>query len=144
MSVAFSVHAPRAGTCRLVEGSCGGRRLVRRDHHRHGGGGGTLAHRLAEYFRRALAIRQKSLGPEHPETSVTLHDEAELERWQGNPQAAVPLYRQALAIREKAYGGNHPEVAQSLHGLALALLALGEAGAGLPLTNSGWRQPDVA
>jgi tetratricopeptide (TPR) repeat protein len=55
-------------------------------------------------FRRALAIDEKALGPEHPHTATSLNNQAELYRTQGRYYEAEPLYRRALAIDEKALG----------------------------------------
>ena len=60
-------------------------------------------------FQRALAIREKTLGPDHPDTATSLNNLAELYRSQGRYQEAEPLYQRALAIREKALGPDHPD-----------------------------------
>jgi tetratricopeptide (TPR) repeat protein len=52
-------------------------------------------------FRRLLAIREKSLGPDHPDVATTLNDLAELYRNAGRYADAEPLCKRALAIREK-------------------------------------------
>ncbi|MGH7261960.1 MAG: tetratricopeptide repeat protein, partial [Nitrospiraceae bacterium] len=51
---------------------------------------------------RALAIREKALGPEHPETAISLSNLASVLRDQGDLAGARPLYERALAIFEKA------------------------------------------
>ena len=55
-------------------------------------------------FRRALAIREKALGPDHPNTALSLNNLAELYRAQGQYAEAEPLYRQALAITRSVAG----------------------------------------
>lgn len=55
-----------------------------------------------------LAIREKTLGPEHPDTALTLNNLAMLYSNQGKYEEAVPLYQRALAISEKALGPEHP------------------------------------
>ena len=59
-------------------------------------------------YQRALAIREKALGPEHPETARTLNNLANLYSVQGKDEEALPLYQRALAIREKIFGLDHP------------------------------------
>jgi tetratricopeptide (TPR) repeat protein len=59
-------------------------------------------------MQRALAIREKVLGPEHPDTAHSLNNLAELYRAQGRPDEAAPLYQRALAICEAALGPKHP------------------------------------
>jgi tetratricopeptide (TPR) repeat protein len=54
--------------------------------------------------RRALAIREKSLGPEHPETASALNDLAILLQNQGDLVAARPLLERALTICETTLG----------------------------------------
>jgi tetratricopeptide (TPR) repeat protein len=51
-------------------------------------------------YERALAIREKVLGPEHPDTATILNNLALLLSLQGNFAAARPLCERALAIRE--------------------------------------------
>ena len=71
-------------------------------------------------FERALAIREKALGPDHPDTAASLNNLAVLLQAQGDLAAARPLYERALAICEKALGPDHPDTATSLNNLAAA------------------------
>ena len=50
---------------------------------------------------RALAIREKALGPEHPEVARSLNNVAELYWTKGDSARAEPLYQRALAIRTR-------------------------------------------
>ena len=59
-------------------------------------------------FERALAIREKALGPEHPDTATSLNNLALLLQAQGDLAGARPLFERALAICEKALGPEHP------------------------------------
>ena len=61
--------------------------------------------------QRALAIREKALGPDHPGVAESLNNLAVLYQGQGRYVDAEPLYKRSLAIREKALGPNHPDVA---------------------------------
>ena len=72
----------------------------------------------APLYKRALRIREKSLGPEHPDTAAGLNNLAVLYRHQGRYDEAEPLYVRAVAILEKALGPEHPNTAQSLSNLA--------------------------
>ncbi|MBD2497806.1 tetratricopeptide repeat protein [Nostoc sp. FACHB-280] len=67
---------------------------------------------------RALAIREKVLGKEHPNVAISLNSLALLYYTQGKYEQAEPLYQRALAIREKVLGKEHPDVANSLNNLA--------------------------
>jgi hypothetical protein len=60
----------------------------------------------AQFFRDALAIREKALGPEHVDTMMSLESLAGLLIARGDFAAARPLKERVLAIAEKAV---HPE-----------------------------------
>ena len=47
-------------------------------------------------YQRALAIRKKSLGPEHPDTANSLNNLALLYQVMGDYEQALPLYQRAL------------------------------------------------
>ena len=72
-------------------------------------------------FERALAIREKLLGPEHPDTATSLNNLANLLLDQRDLAGARPLLERALAIWEKALGPEHPDTATSLNNLASLL-----------------------
>ena len=55
----------------------------------------------------ALAIREKVLGPEHPDVATSLNNLASLYGDQGRYAEAEPLYQRSLAIMEKALGSDH-------------------------------------
>jgi tetratricopeptide (TPR) repeat protein len=60
------------------------------------------------FYKNALAIYEKSLGPEHPDTANSLNNLAALYYKQGKLGEAMPLYQRALAIYEKSLGPEHP------------------------------------
>ncbi len=72
----------------------------------------------APLYQRALAIREKVLGPEHPNVATSLNNLAALYDSQGKYAEAEPLYQRALAIWEQALGPAHPAVATCLNNLA--------------------------
>jgi Tfp pilus assembly protein PilF len=78
----------------------------------HAGQGDFAAAR--PLFERALAIREKALGPKHPDTATSLNNLAYLHAGQGDFAAARPLFERALAIKESAFGPEHPSTATSL------------------------------
>jgi tetratricopeptide (TPR) repeat protein len=69
-------------------------------------------------LERALAIRKRVLGPDHPDVARSLSSLAEVNWNQGRYAEAQPLVERALAIREAALGPDHPDVAYSLNNLA--------------------------
>jgi class 3 adenylate cyclase/tetratricopeptide (TPR) repeat protein len=92
----------------------------------------ALAHWCALYLRergdygkaelfatRALAIREKILGPDHPDVAQSLDGLAVVYWREGRYVEAEPLYSRALAIREKALGSDDLDVAASLSSFAL-------------------------
>ena len=62
-------------------------------------------------YQEALRIRQKVLGPEHPDTAGSLNNLASLYQHMGEYAKAEPLYQEALRIRQKVLGPEHPDTA---------------------------------
>ena len=60
-------------------------------------------------YRRALAIDEKALGPEHPEVAKTLDNHAELLRKTNRTAEAIKLEARAQAIRAKHAEKNPPK-----------------------------------
>ena len=81
-------------------------------------------------MRRALAIDEKSYGPEHPNVAIRLNNLAQLLQATNRLEEAEPLMRRALAIDEKSYGPEHPDVARDLNNLAQLLAGHEPAGGG--------------
>ncbi|MGD0128556.1 MAG: FxSxx-COOH system tetratricopeptide repeat protein [Terriglobia bacterium] len=84
-------------------------------------------------YQRALGIREKVLGPEHPGVATSLNNLAELYYAQGKYSEAEPLHERALGILEKALGPEHPHVASSLNNLAELYRAQGKYAEAEPL-----------
>ena len=78
-----------------------------------------------EKAKLALAIAEKELGPENPETGTFLNNLAELYHAMGTYEKALPLYARALAIAEKVFGPENPRTSISLHNLARLNSAIG-------------------
>jgi len=100
---------------------------------------GVYFHGRGAYFqaapllRDALAMREKALGPEHPNTATSLNVLAALLQAQGDFGEARPLFERALAIREKTLGPDHPETATSLNNLGALLQSEGDLAGARPL-----------
>ena len=69
-------------------------------------------------FSRALAIRERTYGPESHAIVPSLNNLAAVREVQGNTDIAVELLRRSLAISEQALGASHPEVTLVLNNLA--------------------------
>jgi len=101
--------------------------------------GGEYFYRQAAYsgarplFMRALAVSEKVLGPEHPNTAESLKNFARLLQAQSDLSGARPLFERALVIREKVLGPEHPDTAASLDNLARLLQAQRDFSAARPL-----------
>jgi CHAT domain-containing protein/tetratricopeptide (TPR) repeat protein len=72
----------------------------------------------AGVWEQILAIREKVLGPEHPDTATSLNNLAFLYRNQGRHREVEPLYKRSLAIIEKVLGAEHLYTATILNNLA--------------------------
>merc|ERR1719249_447410 len=73
----------------------------------------------ANLLNDTLAIREKTLGENHPAVAATLNNLAVLYGKRGKYKDAEPLCKRALEIREKVLGSDHPDVAKQLNNLAL-------------------------
>jgi len=76
-------------------------------------------------YQHALALNEKTLGPEHPDTAASLNDLAQLYQAQSRYAFAEPLYQRALRIRERVLGPEHPDTVATLSHLAQIYQALG-------------------
>ena len=65
---------------------------------------------LAEpLLKRALAITEKALGSDHPDTAMSLSNLAMLYATQGKYDLAEPLLKRAIAILDQAFNASHPD-----------------------------------
>jgi tetratricopeptide (TPR) repeat protein len=90
---------------------------------------GALAERQDEYedarafFERALALREKALGPDHPDVAASLNGLGVVAELQGKYEDARDFLERALAITETALGPNHPDVARWPHNLGTVAIS---------------------
>ena len=70
------------------------------------------------WLHKALAIREKVLGKEHPFTASSYNNIAGVYSRQGDYAKALEWYEKALAIREKVLGKEHPDTASSYNNIA--------------------------
>jgi tetratricopeptide (TPR) repeat protein len=85
------------------------------------------------WYERALAIRERVLGPDHPETALSLNNLAVMLWDLGELAAARHLLKRAVAINEWLLGPDHPETVTSLYSLGVVLRDLGELAAARPV-----------
>jgi serine/threonine-protein kinase len=79
-----------------------------------------------EKLTQALELRQKLLGPEHPESATTLQLLGHVNWWLGNYEQALVESERALAVKTKALGPEHPETIAALNTTAAVLRDVGQ------------------
>ena len=83
-------------------------------------------HRLAEpHLRRAVALRQQTLGPEHPNTLASQNSLGALLTALGKHAEAIPLLDETLRRRQATMGLNDPLTVSILDNLGTAHRAAG-------------------
>jgi len=70
-------------------------------------------------YEAELAVRERALGPDHPDVAESLTNIAILYNQRLEFAKAQPLYERALRIYEKARGPDHANVAHCLTDLAV-------------------------
>jgi hypothetical protein len=73
---------------------------------------------------RALAIRERRLGADHPDTAQSLNNLANVLYDQGDLDTARTLFERALSVREQRLGADHPDTVRSRQRLAAVVTAL--------------------
>ena len=76
--------------------------------------------------RIALDEDEKELGPEHPDTILSVHNLAVLLESQVDTAGALPLYERALEAQERVLGPEHPTTLDAMHQVAFALQQKGD------------------
>jgi CHAT domain-containing protein len=92
---------------------------------------GVLADRAdfvgaAMIVRQVLKIRERLLGPEHPDTVLSLSNLGNLLLITGDYAAAESLIRSVLSVRERVLGEEHPDILLSVNSMAAVLAKLGD------------------
>jgi len=77
------------------------------------------------HLERAVAIREKALGPGHPLTVDSINNLAVILCSQGNYEEAQPLLERALRVTEETFGEDHEMTATSLNNLGHVLATQG-------------------
>jgi tetratricopeptide (TPR) repeat protein len=85
------------------------------------------------WYERALATRKRLLGPDHPDTALSLNNLAGLLWALGDLAAARPLLEGAADVWERVLGSDHPDTARSFNNLGALLHAQGDLAAARPL-----------
>jgi len=80
------------------------------------------ARSLAE---KSVEVRQKVLGPEHPDTLRSMTNLANVEVLLGDQRLAEKMYQQVLDIQRRVLGAEHPDSLRTMHNLAVVAHRLG-------------------
>ncbi len=79
------------------------------------------------FARRACEIRERLLGPDHPDTLADACALAGVLDGLGRYAESEPIYRHALTVFASMFGEMHPELAANLNNLAALRWAQGDA-----------------
>ena len=81
--------------------------------------------KAGEAYRKALAIREVALGPDHPDTLTTRNNLATTYRSAGRTAEAIAMHQATLKLRLSKLGPDHPDTLQSSNNLAAAYWSAG-------------------
>ncbi|MEW6657616.1 MAG: CHAT domain-containing tetratricopeptide repeat protein [Thermodesulfobacteriota bacterium] len=95
-------------------------------------------------YERALQLREKTLGPDHPLTAASMARLARLYSLLSFFDKGLPLAQQSLRIREKNLGPENPQTAQSLMILGFLYGQMGAQDKGLQMTQQALRISEKA
>ena len=76
------------------------------------------------YFRKALSIRERVLGKDHPDTALMYNNMAEVYKEQGEYEKALEYYEKALTVFMAKLGANHPYTQNTQESVAIMRLCL--------------------
>ena len=79
-----------------------------------------------ENYRKALSIKERVLGKNHPATAATYNNMGGVYRAKGEYEKALEYYGKALEIFERVLGKDHPDTATTYNNIALVFDAQGE------------------
>jgi serine/threonine protein kinase len=85
------------------------------------------------HLERAVALRHKHLGRDHPDTLASMNTLANAYSWAGQFQKAIALRQRMLENRTAMLGPDHTDTLECMAGLATAYGMAGEWGTSVPL-----------
>ncbi len=83
------------------------------------------------WYRRALDVKEKVYGKDHPTTAVTLNNLGGAYQNKGKYDDALALHERALDVFGRTLGEDHPNVAATMNNLALVLVRKGDHAAAM-------------
>jgi tetratricopeptide (TPR) repeat protein len=97
---------------------------------------------------RALELRERTLGPDHPDTLRSVHGLAALYHSRGRYEEAETLSKRAIAGRERTLGPDHPDTLTAVSNLGYLYLAMKRFADAVPLLDRAARgfakRPEMA
>jgi serine/threonine protein kinase/Tfp pilus assembly protein PilF len=84
-------------------------------------------------LRQAIALKERALGPEHPDVARSLNALGWTYTWQGEYASAQLLHQRALQTFERTFGPDHTDVGWSCYYLGAAAAYLGDIHRAKPL-----------
>jgi len=86
-----------------------------------------------DFLKRCEALRRQQLGPEHPDTLVSMNSLAQAYQAAGKLDLALPLFEETLKLSKAKLGPEHPSTLTSINNLAMAYQEAGKWDLALPL-----------
>ncbi|MBX7078145.1 MAG: serine/threonine-protein kinase [Nannocystaceae bacterium] len=84
-------------------------------------------------YQRALAIRERELGPDHAAVAGVLNNLGNIDMVRGRPARAAESYARACAVLRDVHGSAHPDVGTCLVNVASAAAANGDKAGAIAL-----------
>jgi len=84
-------------------------------------------------FEETLKIRKAKLGPDHPDTLVSMNNLAQAYKDSGKLSLAVPLLEETVKLQKTKLGPDHSNTLATMNDLAWAYLAAGKPALALPV-----------
>eukprot|EP00434_Breviolum_minutum_P040276 symbB.v1.2.035785.t1/scaffold4901.1/size52642/4 len=82
----------------------------------------------AELHRKGLEAKERTLGPDHPDTVASMNNLANVFAKLGRFPEAAALHHRAWTLRRQTLGLEHPDAQMSQRNLAVVLKILGKDG----------------
>jgi tetratricopeptide (TPR) repeat protein len=86
-----------------------------------------------QHYRRAVDLRERALGKEHPDTLTANNNLGQLYREEGKYSEAEPILASVVAVRQRVLGAEHPETLVSMANLGIVLHEQGKYAEAEPL-----------
>jgi tRNA A-37 threonylcarbamoyl transferase component Bud32/tetratricopeptide (TPR) repeat protein len=96
---------------------------------------------MRAFAEQAASLRERVLGPAHPDTLNARQTVADALRDAGDLEASLPIYRDILEVRRGLFGPTHPATIRSLTDVATGTYELGDYATAIPTLTEACRGP---